>query len=206
MIAAAREHSSHRVRRGNPLTSPKATTDYLALKLGDRDFESFCCLFLDSRNRLIEFVEFFRGTIDGTAVHPREVVREALRRNAPRAACLALAYLGIGWLAPAGARFLASKRQSPARELWKFELRTGPARMSSQDGKRYPQLRRICRRAIAKAIAYTNSSAREVARAGDGPLRTAVVMCRPPSLGSRGRLPRSQAERYRRGGGVAVGG
>lgn len=82
VIAAAREHLSHRVRRGSPLSSPKATSDYLTLKLGDRDFESFCCLFLDSRLRVIEFVELFRGTIDGAAVHPREVVREALQRNA----------------------------------------------------------------------------------------------------------------------------
>ncbi len=82
VIAAAREHLRHRVRRGSPLSSPKATTDYLTLKLGDRDFESFCCLFLDNRHRVIEFVELFRGTIDGAAVHPREVVREALKRNA----------------------------------------------------------------------------------------------------------------------------
>ena len=82
VIAAAREQLSHRVRRGSPLSSPKATSDYLTLKLGDRDFESFCCLFLDSRLRVIEFVELFRGTIDGAAVHPREVVREALARNA----------------------------------------------------------------------------------------------------------------------------
>lgn len=82
VIAAAREHLSHRVRRGSPLSSPKATTDYLTLKLGDRDFESFCCLFLDNRHRVIEFVELFRGTVDGAAVHPREVVREALKRNA----------------------------------------------------------------------------------------------------------------------------
>jgi DNA repair protein RadC len=35
------------------------------LKLGTRDFESFCIIFLDNRNRVIEFVELFRGTIDG---------------------------------------------------------------------------------------------------------------------------------------------
>ena len=82
IIAAAREQISRRVRRGSPLSSPKATRDYLILKLGNRDFETFCCLFLDSRHRLIEFVELFRGTIDGASVHPREVVREALQRNA----------------------------------------------------------------------------------------------------------------------------
>jgi DNA repair protein RadC len=82
IIAAARERISHRVRRGSPLSSAAATRDYLTLKLGTREFETFCCLFLDNRHRLIEFVELFRGTIDGASVHPREVVKEALKRNA----------------------------------------------------------------------------------------------------------------------------
>lgn len=82
VIAAAREAISYRVRRGSALSSPQATRDFLTLKLGTRDFESFCILFLDNRHRLIEFVELFRGTIDGATVHPREVVREALQRNA----------------------------------------------------------------------------------------------------------------------------
>jgi len=82
VIAAAREHLSRRVRRGSALSSPKVTRDYLTMKLGSREFESFCCLFLDSHHRLIEFVELFRGTIDGASVHPREVVREAVRFNA----------------------------------------------------------------------------------------------------------------------------
>jgi DNA repair protein RadC len=43
-------------------------------------------LLLDSRHRLIRALELFRGTIDGASVHPREVVKEALRHNA--AACV----------------------------------------------------------------------------------------------------------------------
>ena len=82
IIAAAREQLSRRLRRGSTLSSSKVTRDYLTLKLGNREFESFCCLFLDNRHRVIEFVELFRGTIDGASVHPREVVKEALRRNA----------------------------------------------------------------------------------------------------------------------------
>ena len=82
VIAAARAHISRRVRRGTALTSPKATRDFLTLKLGTRDFESFCVIFLDNRHRVIEFVELFRGTIDGASVYPREVVKEALQRNA----------------------------------------------------------------------------------------------------------------------------
>ena len=37
---------------------------------------------LDNRHHLLAFVELFRGTIDGAAVHPREVVKEALKHNA----------------------------------------------------------------------------------------------------------------------------
>ena len=39
-------------------------------------------LFLDTRHRLIDYVEMFRGTIDAAEVHPREVVKQALRLNA----------------------------------------------------------------------------------------------------------------------------
>nr|ELN5399091.1 DNA repair protein RadC [Pseudomonas aeruginosa] len=35
-----------------------------------------------TRHRLIDYAEMFRGTIDSAEVHPREVVKEALRLNA----------------------------------------------------------------------------------------------------------------------------
>ena len=52
------------------------------MRLRDLAYEVFCCLYLDWRNRVIAFDELFRGTIDGATVHPREVVRAALTRNA----------------------------------------------------------------------------------------------------------------------------
>jgi DNA repair protein RadC len=42
----------------------------------------FCCLFLDNRHHVLSFEEMFRGTIDGTSVYPREVVKTALSINA----------------------------------------------------------------------------------------------------------------------------
>jgi DNA repair protein RadC len=41
IIAAARDHMSRRVRRGTQLSSPKATRDYLSLKLGILEREVF---------------------------------------------------------------------------------------------------------------------------------------------------------------------
>ncbi len=64
------------------LTSPNATRDYLKLRLRGLSHEVFACLFLDNRHRVIEYQELFRGTIDGASVHPREVVKEAIRWNA----------------------------------------------------------------------------------------------------------------------------
>jgi DNA repair protein RadC len=64
------------------LTSPDATRDYLKLRLDGVPYEVFAALFLDNRHRVICYQELFRGTIDGASLHPREVVRAALRVNA----------------------------------------------------------------------------------------------------------------------------
>ena len=47
-----------------------------------KQYEVFGCLFLDCNHRIIKWREMFFGTIDSTVVHPREVVKEALRVNA----------------------------------------------------------------------------------------------------------------------------
>ena len=82
ILEAAKTHLRMRVRRGTPLTSPGVVRDFLAVTLGDRDCEYFCLLLLDTRHRLLQFVELFRGTIDGASVHPREVVKTVLDAGA----------------------------------------------------------------------------------------------------------------------------
>ena len=69
-------------RKGSPLTSPTTTKQYLVTQLVEREHEIFACLFLDTRHHVIKFEELFRGTIDGSSVHPREVVKAALTCNA----------------------------------------------------------------------------------------------------------------------------
>ena len=70
------------VRPGQAIRSPADTGTFLQARLRDLEHERFCCLYLDNRHRVLEFQELFRGTIDGTSVYPREVVKEALRVNA----------------------------------------------------------------------------------------------------------------------------
>src|SRR3546814_12487829 len=50
--------------------------------MATRDHEVFVAILPDTRHRVLEFVELFRGTIDGAEVHPREVVKTALAANA----------------------------------------------------------------------------------------------------------------------------
>lgn len=82
VIEAALKLLSERVAKGPLLSSPKTVKDYLRLRFGDLQHEVFCVLYLDKRHRLIACEELFRGTIDGASVHPREIVKLALHRNA----------------------------------------------------------------------------------------------------------------------------
>ena len=64
------------------LTAPSATREYLKTMLAPQERELFLVLALDNRHRLIASDILFAGTIDGASVHPREVVKCALRHNA----------------------------------------------------------------------------------------------------------------------------
>lgn len=81
-LELVRRHHLERLQAGPVLGSPRAARDYLLARLRDLEHEVFCCLFLDSRHRLTRCEELFRGTVDGASVHPREVVKQALARNA----------------------------------------------------------------------------------------------------------------------------
>jgi DNA repair protein RadC len=82
ILTAARQLLAGRVRRGALLTSPQRVREYLTVKLGALDHEIFGLVLADTRHRVIEYVELFRGTIDGASVHPREVVKLALEKHA----------------------------------------------------------------------------------------------------------------------------
>ncbi|MEM7279617.1 MAG: DNA repair protein RadC [Pseudomonadota bacterium] len=78
----AARYYEERLPAGQAIRSPDDTLRFLTVRLRDRPYELFCCLYLDNRHRVIRFEELFRGTIDGASVYPREVVKAALRVNA----------------------------------------------------------------------------------------------------------------------------
>jgi len=70
------------IERGNAISDPGATRNYLMGKLRAYPREVFACMYLDNQHRLIKYEELFFGTIDGASVHPREVVKRVLAHNA----------------------------------------------------------------------------------------------------------------------------
>lgn len=82
VLEMSSRHLKATLQRGDALTSPKLTRSYLSSQLRNLPHESFGALFLDNRHQIIHFEILFSGTIDGASVHPREVVRAALKHNA----------------------------------------------------------------------------------------------------------------------------
>ncbi|HEX5314917.1 MAG TPA: DNA repair protein RadC [Gammaproteobacteria bacterium] len=81
-LELARRHLLAQLEDRDSITSPAATRAFLTARLRDLPHEVFGCLYLDTRHRVLGFEELFRGTIDGASVHPREVVKAALAKNA----------------------------------------------------------------------------------------------------------------------------
>ena len=82
VMELARRAIGEQLQAGASLSSPELVKRYLRIKLGGQRHESFLVLFVDVKNRLIADKELFRGTLTHTSVYPREVVKEALARNA----------------------------------------------------------------------------------------------------------------------------
>lgn len=82
IMAMAKQLIQSKFARGQALTSPDLTRDYLILELSLLEHEVFFCIFLDNRHRVLKTERCFQGTIDGANVYPREVVKRALQLNA----------------------------------------------------------------------------------------------------------------------------
>ena len=81
-LELGRRYLMEPMQRGDAISSPQISRDYLTLCLRDKPYESFFAMFLDSKHRVIHHQELFRGTIDNASVPVREVVKEALKHNA----------------------------------------------------------------------------------------------------------------------------
>jgi len=81
-LELGRRYLMEQMEKGDVISSPQVSRDYLTLQLRDKPYEAFFAMFLDSKHRVIYHQELFRGTIDSASVPVREVVKEALKHNA----------------------------------------------------------------------------------------------------------------------------
>ncbi len=82
VMEMARRTLAEDMKAGDALDSPDAVRAYLRLLLRDKEYEVFCCVFLDAQNRVLAVEELFRGTLTQTSVYPREIIKRALFHNA----------------------------------------------------------------------------------------------------------------------------
>ena len=81
VLLAAQRLLAAQVRGSDLMDSPAVVKNFLRSRLGHLPHEVFAVMHLDSQNRVLDYVEMFRGTVSQTSVYPREVVRDALLRN-----------------------------------------------------------------------------------------------------------------------------
>ncbi|AZZ79042.1 MULTISPECIES: RadC family protein [Pseudomonas] len=110
-----RRHLAEKSRQKPALENPQVVRDYLKAMLRHEPHEVFGCLFLDSKHQVLNFEILFRGSIDNTSVHPREVVKRCLANNA--AALILCHNHPSGNTDPSQADRLLTKRLQKALEL-----------------------------------------------------------------------------------------
>jgi DNA repair protein RadC len=101
--------------RGSYLTRPGQVREFLRVALAGRDDEAFAAVWLDTRHRVLGLDILFTGTIDRAVVHPREIAKRFLERNA--AAVILAHNHPSGVLEPSSADEQITQRVKAAIEL-----------------------------------------------------------------------------------------
>lgn len=82
VLTLAKRELQENLKRGDKIDDAQTALALLSRHLRNQAQEVFCCLWLDTRHRVIELQDLFFGSINGAAVYPREVVRAAMKHNA----------------------------------------------------------------------------------------------------------------------------
>ncbi|HEY5037771.1 MAG TPA: JAB domain-containing protein [bacterium] len=64
-------------KRGPVVASPEDAVSYFKKFIGGKPNEAFLCMYLDHRNHVLDCVLMQEGTVDHTAVYPREIFKKA---------------------------------------------------------------------------------------------------------------------------------
>lgn len=119
-LELTRRYLDEQLREKDIFTSPDKVMDYLAIQMRDNHREVFVVMLLDTRHRLIELLELFFGTINSASVHPREVAKIALEKNA--SSVIVAHNHPSGDAKPSRADILITKRLKAALEIIDIKL------------------------------------------------------------------------------------
>jgi DNA repair protein RadC len=81
-LELARRFAEEEVRLAETLGGAEEAYRFLKPRLRDLPHEVFAAIFLNQKHGVLAYRELFRGSVHGSAVHPREIVKEVLRENA----------------------------------------------------------------------------------------------------------------------------
>ncbi len=81
-VEMSRRYLQESLPEGEQLQGSQQTKNFLKAQLHHYQQEVFACLLLDKKHRIIRFQKLFFGSISSATIHPREVVKTALRYNA----------------------------------------------------------------------------------------------------------------------------
>ncbi len=78
----AERYLKDKILKNDILKNPQDVFNYLFISMRGLKKEVFKTLYLDTKNRLIETETIFQGTINSSAVYPREIVKSAIKTHA----------------------------------------------------------------------------------------------------------------------------
>jgi DNA repair protein RadC len=65
------------------INSPGDAADLVAFEMAVLEQENLRVILLDTRNRVLEIVEVYQGSVNASQIHVGEIFKAAIRRNAP---------------------------------------------------------------------------------------------------------------------------
>ncbi|HHL32042.1 MAG TPA: JAB domain-containing protein [Oceanospirillales bacterium] len=81
-LELVRRHHGCKVEESISFTNHDLAKNYLLSNFTHLEHETFACLLLDNKNKLIRFETLFTGTINHAQIYPRVVAQSCLKHNA----------------------------------------------------------------------------------------------------------------------------
>lgn len=80
--ALTEEYLNEKMLERDALSSPQAVINFSRGKLAGQPNEAFLCIYLNTKNEVINHNIVNQGTVDRAAVYPRRIIKEAMEHNA----------------------------------------------------------------------------------------------------------------------------